>query len=317
MDMPAIIAVLAALGAFVSVVAVGMPLVRRDPFVSRLKAVAAHRQELSAKQKASLQQKSRFQPKRHVSLMKSILEHLRLQNLIEGKDLRLRLSQAGFRRQSAAISFIFIRFATPVVCIAAALVWLTVVPGYAQKELPFKLIMCVAAAGFGFVLPNILLSNTIQKRQQVLGRAFPDALDLMLICVEAGLSIEAAFSRVTDEMVASCPAMAEEIGLTAAELAFLGDRRQAYENFAERTGLPTVKSLSTALVQAEKYGTSVSTSLRVISQENRDNRMSAAEKKAAALPAQLTVPMIIFFLPVLFVVIIGPAAIQVSRTLGN
>jgi tight adherence protein C len=162
-----------------------------------------------------------------------------------------------------------------------------------------------------------MLTNTITKRQQALSRSFPDALDLMVICVEAGVSIEAAFQRVTEEMVESTPVIAEEIALTSAELAFLGDRRQAYENLAERTGLPAIKSLCTALLQSERYGTPVSVALRVLAQENREARMAAAEKKAAALPAKLTVPMIIFFLPVLFMVIIGPAAIQVSRILGG
>jgi tight adherence protein C len=158
-----------------------------------------------------------------------------------------------------------------------------------------------------------LLNNTIQKRQHVMQLAFPDSLDLLVICVESGLSIEAAFVRVADEMAETAPIMSEEIGLTAAELAFLSERRQAYENFAERTGLPAVKSLCTTLGQAERYGTSIAVGLRVLSQENRESRLAAAEKKAASLPAKLTVPMILFFLPVLFLVIAGPAAITISN----
>ncbi len=162
-------------------------------------------------------------------------------------------------------------------------------------------------------LPSLLLSNAIQKRQKILRRAFPDTLDLMVICVESGLSIEATFQRVTEEIVESAPPLAEEIALTSAELAFLGDRRLAYDNLAERTGLPGFKSLCTTLLQSERYGTPLAVALRVLSQENRETRMAAAEKKAAMLPAKLTVPMIVFFLPVLFMIIIGPAAIQVSR----
>jgi tight adherence protein C len=139
----------------------------------------------------------------------------------------------------------------------------------------------------------------------------------MVICVEAGMSIEAAFNKVSEEMAESAPLMAEEIGLTAAELAFLNDRRAAYENLAERSGLATFKSLVTTLLQSEKYGTPIAAGLRVIAQENRDARLNAAEKKAAALPAQLTVPMIIFFLPVLFIVIAGPAGIQVSELMSK
>jgi tight adherence protein C len=142
---------------------------------------------------------------------------------------------------------------------------------------------------------------------------FPDMLDLLVICVEAGLSIEAAFTRVTEEIADSSPVLAEEIGLTSAELTFLGDRSKAYANLSARTGLPAAKSLATALIQSERYGTPVSVALKVLAQENRDDRMAKAEKKAGALPAQLTVPMIVFFLPVLFLVIIGPAIIQMMK----
>jgi len=142
-------------------------------------------------------------------------------------------------------------------------------------------------------------------------KAFPDSLDLLTICVEAGASIEAAFARVTEEVADASTVLAQEFGLTSAELAFLGDRGKAYLNFAERTGLPSVRALATTLVQAETYGTPIAVALRVLSQESRDDRMNRAEKKAAALPAQLTVPMIVFFLPPLFVIIMGPAVMSV------
>ncbi|MDP6691134.1 MAG: type II secretion system F family protein, partial [Alphaproteobacteria bacterium] len=151
--------------------------------------------------------------------------------------------------------------------------------------------------------------------QKAIQKIFPDALDLMVICVEAGLSMEAAFHRVASELQSQGPEFTEELGLTTAELAFLPDRRQALLNLSERTGLPAVKALVTALAQAEKYGTPVSVSLRVLSQEQRDERMSRAEQKAGALPAQLTVPMIVFFLPVLFIVLIGPAIIKAMNTI--
>jgi tight adherence protein C len=155
----------------------------------------------------------------------------------------------------------------------------------------------------------------VAKRQQSITKAFPDALDLMVICVEAGLSMEAGFHRVADEIQETSPELSEELGLTTAELAFLPDRRAALENLAKRTGLPGMKALTTSLVQAEKYGTPVSVSLRVLSNEQRDDRMNKAERKAGALPAQLTVPMIVFFLPVLFIVLIGPAIIKTMQTL--
>jgi len=311
MELEQMIILLAAAGAFVSVMAVGIPLVSKDQLASRLKAVAARRQELSAKQRANYSaQRGRFQPKRHVGMMKAVIDRLNLQKLIESKELRNRLAQAGWRRQSAPITYIFSRVASPIVAAIVALLYVSSTPYMFNT----KMMIVAGAAVVGYFLPAILLKNAIIKRQKLLSRGFPDALDLMVICVDAGLSIEAAFTRVTEEMAESSPMIAEEVGLTSAELAFLGDRRQAYENLAERTGLPAIKALATAMLQAEKYGTSISNSLRVIAQEVRDQRMAAAEKKAAALPAQLTVPMIVFFLPVLFIVILGPAGITVANS---
>jgi len=177
-----------------------------------------------------------------------------------------------------------------------------------------KLGLCIAAAYGGMHLPWLFLKNRITKRQLSIKRAFPDALDLLLICVESGMSIEAAFRRVSEEIGSQSIPLAEELTLTTAELSYLQDRRQAYENLAKRTDLEGVKSVCVALQQAERYGTPLSQTLRVMAQENRDMRMSEAEKKAAALPPKLTVPMILFFLPVLFVVILGPAAIRVMST---
>ena len=159
--------------------------------------------------------------------------------------------------------------------------------------------------------PNLFLKNKIQRRQLSIKRAFPDALDLLLICVESGMSIEAAFRKVSEEIGAQSVALAEELTLTTAELSYLPNRRQAYENLAQRVGLEGVRSVCLALQQSERYGTPLGATMRVLAQENRDMRMSEAEKRAAALPPKLTVPMILFFLPVLFVVILGPAAIRV------
>jgi tight adherence protein C len=171
--------------------------------------------------------------------------------------------------------------------------------------------MCIAAAYIGMHLPLMLLKNKIQRRQLSIKRAFPDTIDLLLICVESGMSIEAAFRKVSEEVGTQSVALAEELTLTTAELSYLPDRRQAYENLAKRTDLEGVKSVCMALQQAERYGTPLANMLRVMAQENRDMRMSEAEKKAAGLPPKLTVPMILFFLPVLFIVILGPAAIKV------
>jgi tight adherence protein C len=175
-----------------------------------------------------------------------------------------------------------------------------------------KVGICIAATYLGMHLPTLFVKNQISRRQTSIKRAFPDALDLLLICVESGMSIEAGFRKVSQEIGSQSIPLAEELTLTTAELSYLQDRRQAYENLAKRTNLDGVKSVCMALQQAERYGTPMAQTLRVMAQENRDIRMSEAEKKAAGLPPKLTVPMILFFLPVLFVVILGPAGIRVS-----
>ena len=243
--------------------------------------------------------------------MRAIVDTFKMQNLLQAKDLRLRLLQAGWRHPSTPVKFIFARIALPIALSLGAYIYLRL--SAPEKAVEVHLGIALAGAVIGYYLPTLMLSNAIQKRQQALRRGFPDTLDLMVICVEAGMSIEAAFHKVTEEMAESAPELAEEIGLTAAELAFLGDRGMAFQNLAERVGLRAFKSLATTLVQSEKYGTPIAVGLRVIAQENRDERMMAAEKKAASLPAKLTVPMIVFFLPVLFIVIIGPIAIKVSH----
>lgn len=313
MSLETLIILVAMVAAFAAVLALGAPLLSRDQLGARLKAVAARRQELSARQRENLAAPSRrrMAPRRHVGLMKTVLGKLKLQNLLEAKELKARLAMAGWRQHSAPVTYMFSRIAAPVLGLAFALLYASSVLAHASGTV--KIAVVVGGLIVGFYLPQLLLTNAIQKRQTALSRSFPDALDLLVICVEAGLSLESALLRVTEEMGESAPVMAEEIGLTAAELAFLTDRRAAWDNLADRTGLPQVKSLATTLIQAEKYGTPVSQALRVLAQENRDSRMAAAEKKAAALPAKLTVPMILFFLPVLFMVIAGPAAIQVSR----
>ncbi|MBF0267454.1 MAG: type II secretion system F family protein [Alphaproteobacteria bacterium] len=307
-----IVVVLAALGSFVTILGIGISLVSRDQLASRMKAVAARREELSRQQKAKFQQSMRLQPKAHVGAMRSFLEKIKLENLIGSKETRNRMAQAGWRSPSAPVTFAFMRVATPVILFIAVLL-LTSGVKKLEFSFPTLVLVLVMTAAIGFYLPSLIVSNAIQKRQHLLTRFFPDALDLLVICVEAGLSVEAAFGRVADEIAESCPPLAEELGLTTAELAFLGDRRQAFENLSDRTGLGSTKSLATSLIQAEKYGTPVALALRVLSQENRDARMATAEKKAGALPAQLTVPMILFFLPVLFIVIIGPAVIQAMQ----
>ncbi len=282
---------------------------------NRIKSVLSkHRSEMSKRQMESLAKPSAIRSRKekvHVELLQTMLERLQLRNLLFSTELRSQLAQAGMRGRSAVVVYVSSRILLSLFLFLGVLIFLQF-----AKDFPYpdfvKFIFAGVAGAVGFYLPRVLLSNTVQKRQQQMIKAFPDTMDLLVICVEAGLGIENAFARVTEELMESAPVLAQELGITSAELAYLGDRRQAYENFSNRTGLPAVKSLATALIQSEQYGTPVGVALKVLAQEKRDERMAAAEKKAAALPAKLTVPMIIFFLPVLFLVVIGPAALQVT-----
>ena len=311
-----IILFLACIATFMAIMGVGMPYFQRDPMQVRLKAVAKRREELGMAQREKLQQAKRpvlAMSKSQVGLMEMILKRLNLHNLVGSQDIRNKLAQAGMRGQAPVVTFAFIRLlVAPIVMALIAVFFLFgMTIEMLDYETKIKVVIVAGATVVGFFLPNMILANMVQKRQQAMARSFPDALDLLVICVEAGLGLEAGFSRVAEELAEGSPILAEELGLTTAELAFLGDRRQALENLADRIGLDSVKSLTTALIQAEEYGTPVSLALKVISQEGRDARMTKAEEKANKLPAQLTVPMIVFFLPVIFVIVLGPAAIKV------
>jgi tight adherence protein C len=220
------------------------------------------------------------------------------------------LLQAGYRGQAPYVTYLFFRMVMPVAMLLASLFYVFVVVKLDQPTM-IKIGISIGAAYFGMLSPNLFLKNRIQRRQVSIKRAFPDALDLLLICIESGMSVEAAFQKVSDEIGTQSVELAEELTLTTAELSYLPDRRKAYDNLAKRVALDGVKAVCLALQQAERYGTPLGMTMRVLSQENRDMRMSEAEKKAAGLPPKLTVPMILFFLPVLFIVILGPAAIRV------
>jgi tight adherence protein C len=310
-----IIIALGSIGAFLTIVAFGMPMLGNDNLRSRLKTVAARREELSAAQRRKFSsQPSTLRQQASRSYVTFLVEKLKLVNPADSVGIKHKLAQAGMRSEAHLYTYAFFRFVAPILFGLLTATYLFLL---AKVEMgpSVKLIYSFAAAVIGFFLPQILMKNKIQNRQKAILKIFPDAMDLLVICVEAGLSMEAAFHRVASELQEQGPELAEELGLTTAELAFLPDRRQALTNLAERTGLPAIKSLVTALSQAEKYGTPISISLRVLSQEQRDERMSRAEQKAGALPAQLTVPMIVFFLPVLFVVLIGPAIIKAMNTI--
>jgi len=309
MMLPTLIMIVAAIAAFASVVAVSMPLIARDRLSVRLKAVTERRSELAGLQRASLSKQITPQTLKRHALMRVVVDRLNLQKLIEAKELRNQLAQAGWKAKSAPLTFVFSRVALPILFLVLGLFYAEVV--FAHLPQATRSLIIVLAMGAGAYLPAMLMKNAIQKRQALLRRAFPDAIDLLVICVDAGLSMEGALSRVVDELNDAAPDLAEELGVCSAELAYLSERRLAWENLSDRTGLPEIRTLSTTLIQSEKYGTPVSQGLKVLAQENREARMSYAEKKAASLPAKLTVPMIIFFLPVLFMVIIAPAVIQV------
>lgn len=306
-----LIALVAAIACFATVITLARPLVVGDRLVGRLKSVSNKREELRRKSRKELEKPAGIRQEAKGVLPK-IVAQLNLRNLLEDSTLQGKLMQAGLRGPMPVNIFYFCRLALPIVFAIVAFVYLQL-PNIGDKINPRWHMMIVAAAtAIGFYGPNIYLSNMIAKRQASIMRAFPDALDMMLICVEAGMSMELGMQRVAGEIGSASVELAEELSLTTAELAYLSDRRVAYENLGKRTNHPGVKSVAMALTQAEKYGTPVGQALRVMAKENRELRLSAAEKKAAALPAQLTVPMIVFFLPVLFVVILGPAAIQIS-----
>ena len=307
--------VLAVFGAtLITIIAMALPFMRGERFESRLRVVRERRRQLSQSQTSSFQARNRLQTP-NKGLKGLALRGVSMSDLLDAKELRMKLSRAGRRGPSAVANYLFMRIAFPIVLVIVTLVYAWLV--FPEKPIAVRLAGVAVMGLLGYLLPQILLSNAITKRQKMLQRAFPDALDLIVICVESGMSIEAAFGKVTEQMGATYPEMSEEMGLTSAELAFLSDRRQAFENMSDRSGLPSFKALATTLLQAERYGTPIANGLRVLAQENRDTRMSLAEKKAAALPAQLTVPMIIFFLPVLFIVIVAPAAIQIAAIMSN
>lgn len=240
----------------------------------------------------------------------AIVRRLHLARQLEDGAAQQMLQKAGFRGRAPVITFVAARVLMPLVVLGFSAFYLFVV---IKPDIHPVLMVAVSAglAGLGYYLPALYLKNRIDKRQKSIFRAWPNALDLIVICVESGMSIEHAFRKVSDEIIEQSRELSEELALTTAELSFLPERRIAYENLGRRTDLDGVKAVVSGLLQSEQYGTSLGTVLRVLSQESRSTRMSMAEKKAAALSPKLTVPMILFFLPVLFAVIIAPAVIQI------
>ena len=316
-----LIAVLAAVSVAAAVFTLGAQFIVRSDLKERIKRVALEREKLRAVEMSRLRGSSAGgggglegrNTARHgdgKDYMKRIVDRFSLQKAFVNEGTVDALARAGYRGQGHLTTFLFMRFATPIILFFVAFGYLSLTV-FADRPLFLNALYAMGIGLLGAYLPVLLLKNKTTKRQFSIRRAWPDCLDLMLLCVEAGMSVEHAFKRVAKEIGQQSAALAEELTLTTAELAFLEDRGRAYDNLGKRTGIDGVKSVMTALIQADRYGTSIGQALRVMAEEGREERMMAAEKKAAALPPKLTVPLILFFLPVLFIVIISPALIKV------
>ncbi len=314
-DTQFLISILAAIAVAATVLSLAMPLLTGDNLDKRMKTVAFERDKIRARERDRLangQQQKRALRQTPKAFMLQIVDSFKLRDWLSTDNARAELARAGYRGQQAEIAFLVFRLVMPIGLFLFALVYVFLINDFGQPLLN-RIGIAVGAAYLGIKAPEIFLSNQTSKRQLSMRQAFPDSLDLMLICVEAGMSIEHAFRKVSQEIGTQSVALAEELALTTAELSYLPERRQAYENFAKRTGLESVKAMTTALVQAERYGTPLGMALRTLAQESREQRMNVAETKAAALPPKLTVPMILFFLPVLFAVIMVPALVGVFK----
>ena len=313
LDPQSIFRLLIAVAAAATIFTVAAPLFDADPLRQRMKAVADERARLRLRERERLNSKNSKLREQGNSSFKNLVSRFSLTRWLGAEEDRMRLSQAGYRQQNTVYAFLVARAVFPIgMLLFGGLYLFFVLPE--DYALTTKVGAVISVGYIGLKMPDIWLSNQVSKRQASIRTAFPDALDLLLICVESGMPIELAFKRVSEEIGVQSIPLAEELAVTTAELSYLPNRRTPYENLGKRTGLEDVRNITTVLIQAESYGTPVGTALRVVSQESRDTRMMLAEKKAAALPPKLTVPMILFFLPVLFAVILTPAFIQMGKT---
>ncbi|HFC05660.1 MAG TPA: type II secretion system F family protein [Rhizobiales bacterium] len=302
------ITLLVAISVFGTILSLAAPMMQGDKLRVRMKAATSERQNMRASRSKELKNGKASLREKPKGTVNQIVETLNLRKLFEAEESRIRLRAAGLRKENHLVTFLGARLIAPIVVGVIVFIYSSTV--FADRISPVMRLSAMMFGAFaGFYLPNIFLSNLVSKRQQSIQAAWSDALDLLLICVESGMSIEAALSRVSAEIGTQSPALAEELTLTNAELSYLGDRIKAFDNLGKRTNMETVKSVTTSLIQSERYGTPLGSALRVLAQENRDLRMQMAEKKAASLPPKLTVPMVLFFLPVVFVVLLGPAII--------
>lgn len=305
---------LCGLAAFTVVALVWIAMIENDPLPARLKSVLNRKSELREIERRK--KLTRRPAVNRIGMMKQIAEKMKLERGKKLDELRLKLARAGYRARDTMFVFLFLKMAMPIGFAFVAFFFVFAL--HAGNLKPALGLLYVIGFGlFGMALPDILIKNKSQKREHVLHKALPDAFDLLVICAEAGLSLDASFDRVSREIGAGCPELAEEIGLTSVELNFLPDRAKALQNLADRVPLQGMIALSNTLIQTEKYGTPLAQSLRVLSGEMRDERIMAAEAKAAKLPATLTIPMILFILPPLFIVLIGPAALKVGAMMHH
>ncbi len=290
------------------------PLLEGNQLKKRMSAVSSEREKLRKTRMDQLNDTSSLRSESR-GFVKTLVDNLSLEKVLAAADLKDKLNQAGLRGQRPVYMFYLFRLVMPIVLLIFGLlyfVWLNPMEWRTMQSVlaAFSLML------FGYYAPGIYIKNKASKRLAAIAPIFPDALDLLLICVESGMSIELAFSKVSKEMAENSMELAEEFSMTTAELSYLQSRRQAYENLARRNNHPGIRAVSTALIQSERYGTPLGSTLRTMADENRKMRVLAAEKKAAALPAKLTVPMIVFFLPVLFIVVLTPAAMRMAENLG-
>ena len=304
--------VLTAIAAAATAFAVAQPFLETDRLGKRMKLVSDEREQIRRRERDRMGNNKVSLRAEQKAYMKDVVERFDLRRWLGTETAKVKLLQAGYRGPQAETAFLFFRLVAPVVMTFGAIFYFFVIEVLDQPYL-IRFALVIAAAYLGIKAPELFLINSAKKRQAEVRKAWPDALDLTLICVESGMAVEHAFKKVSAEIAVSSVVLAEELALMTAEMSYLPDRRQAYENLSIRIGIDPVKAVSTALIQAERYGTPIGQALRVLAQESRDQRMTEAEKKAAALPPKLTVPMILFFLPVLFVVIITPAVIQIMR----
>jgi tight adherence protein C len=312
-----LIVALAALAAAVNVYVLYRALLFRNPMGARIRSLAARRDALRLGMAAPRRRaRSDLGRERSIGVMRGILARLRLLGTRQSQKAALTLAKAGWRSRDALVLYFFLKLALPFALGGAALLYIDVLKlvHLSDTMSMAAALGCVVLGAYG---PDLYAHNAIAKRKTKLQRGLPDTLDLLVICAEAGQTLDAALGRVSREMAAACPEIADEFGLTALELGLLPERRQALDHLNARTDLPSIRGVVNTLLQTERYGTPLAASLRVLAAEYRHERLMKAEEKAAKLPAKLTVPMIVFIMPSLFVVLIGPAILRTVDLLGK